>query len=102
MKFFLISNSRDTLTGLRMAGIEGVLCRGAEEVRAAMARAAADPQVAVILITSPLARLCRREVDDWKLTRSTPLITAIPDRQVGGDGREDILRYVREAVGINL
>ena len=102
MKFFLISNSRDTLTGLRMAGIEGILCREAAEVLTALEKAAADPEVAVILITSPLADLCRRDLDDWRLHRSFPLVTAIPDRHGEGGGREDILRYVRDAVGINL
>ncbi|MBQ7783388.1 MAG: ATP synthase subunit F, partial [Oscillospiraceae bacterium] len=33
MKFFLISDNVDTITGMRLAGIEGVLVHEAEETK---------------------------------------------------------------------
>ena len=37
MRYFLISDDRDTLVGMRLAGIEGVIAGSRDEVRAAEA-----------------------------------------------------------------
>ena len=55
MRFFLISDNVDTQVGMRMAGIEGVVVREEPLVRAAIQTAAADPDIAVLLITEKLA-----------------------------------------------
>ena len=51
MKYFVITDSTDTQVGLRLAGIEGVVVREEPLVRAAIQTAAADPDIAVLLIT---------------------------------------------------
>ena len=58
MKYFVITDSTDTQVGLRLAGIEGVVVREEPLVRAAIQTAAADPDIAVLLITEKLAALC--------------------------------------------
>ena len=57
MKYFVITDSTDTQVGLRLAGIEGVVVREEPLVRAAIQTAAADPDIAVLLITEKLAAL---------------------------------------------
>lgn len=102
MRFFLISDNIDTEVGMRMAGIEGVVVHDREETLGALRKAMADREMAIVLLTAPLAALCRVEVDTLKLERAVPLIVEIPDRHGNGRASDSITRYVREAVGINL
>ena len=58
MKYFVITDSTDTQVGLRLAGIEGVVVREIPEARKAIQTAAADPEIAVLLVTENLAAKC--------------------------------------------
>ena len=103
MKFFLISDNTDTLAGMRLAGIEGVLSHSREETLISLEKAQADPDVAVILLTGRLSALCAEVVDDHKLNRhGLPLLVEIPDRHGTGRAEDSITRYVRESVGLNI
>ncbi|NMA79555.1 MAG: ATP synthase subunit F, partial [Clostridiales bacterium] len=57
MRFFLISDNVDTLTGMRLAGIEGVIVHEADEVNAALDKAVADENIAIILMTQKLIEI---------------------------------------------
>ena len=96
MKYFVITDSTDTQVGLRLAGIEGVV------VRAAIQTAAADPDIAVLLITEKLAALCQDLIAPLKLTAQRPLVVEIPDRHSAGRAPDSITRYIREAIGVKL
>ena len=76
MKYFVITDSTDTQVGLRLAGIEGVVVREEPLVRAAIQTAAADPDIAVLLITEKLAALCQDLIAPLKLTAQRPLVVA--------------------------
>lgn len=102
MKFFLISDNHDTLVGMRMAGIEGVVVHEVEEVREAIRTARSDPETGIILITAKLFDLCRAEIYDFRLRASRPLIVEVADRHGDGSVNESITRYLREAVGIKV
>lgn len=56
MKMYVISDNVDTRTGMRLAGIEGCVAHGEAEVRAALDRALADEQIAVLLMTQKAQR----------------------------------------------
>lgn len=102
MKFFLISDNTDTCTGMRLAGIEGVVVHTAEEVRNALSRARADESIGVVLMTSQLTELCPEDIYELKLNCRRPLIVEIPDRHGGGRTKDSIARYVREAIGVKI
>ena len=102
MRFALISDNHDTLLGMRLAGIEGVIVHDREGVKKALEDATADEQVGAVLITEKLVSLAEEEIDDFKLRRPKPLVIEIPDRHGSGHAADTISRYVREAVGINL
>ena len=85
MKFHLISDNIDTIVGMRLAGITGVLVHEDEEVKKALTDAMAREDVAVILMTEKLVKLCPDLVYDLKLNRQRPLIVEIPDRHGNGD-----------------
>ncbi|MGN1088994.1 MAG: V-type ATP synthase subunit F [Huintestinicola sp.] len=102
MKFFLLSDNVDTLTGMRLAGIEGVLAHTAEETEKALLAAMDDKDTAVILMTEKLISLIEGKVNELKLTRPSPIISEIPDRHADVDVTASISRYVQEAIGIKL
>ncbi len=102
MKFFLLSDNVDTVTGMRLAGIEGVVVHEAEETEKALMTAMDDKDIAVILMTEKLIALIEDKVNALKLTRPSPIISEIPDRHATVDVTASISRYVEEAIGIRL
>uniref|UniRef100_UPI0026F1C756 V-type ATP synthase subunit F n=1 Tax=uncultured Duncaniella sp. TaxID=2768039 RepID=UPI0026F1C756 len=81
----------DTKMGMRIAGIEGVVASSAEEALSALESAAANENIAVVLMTEKLVELCHDKVYDIKLNRRRPLIVEIPDRH-GNSGAIDAIR----------
>ena len=51
MKMYLISDNIDTLTGMRLAGVDGVMVHTREELRGAIEEAMHDKTVGIILLT---------------------------------------------------
>lgn len=102
MKFYLISNNTDTMMGMRLCGIEGVVVSTREETLTALEKAFADPQIAVVLMTAQLISLCHEEVYLKKQHCSCPLIVEIPDRHQEGNVGDSLSAYIRESVGIQF
>lgn len=102
MRIFLVSDNIDTLTGMRLAGVEGVIVHRADEVREAIQKVLADSGIGIILITEKLSALCPDLVSELKSERIMPLIVEIPDRHGTGRTPDSITRYVREAIGIRI
>ncbi|MBR6873141.1 MAG: V-type ATP synthase subunit F [Ruminococcus sp.] len=102
MRFFLISDNIDTLMGMRLSGIEGIVVHTPEEVAAALDRAMAMEDVGVVLMTDHAVKLCREKVYEYKLTRAQPLIVEIPDRHASSGISETISEYLQSAVGIKI
>jgi V/A-type H+-transporting ATPase subunit F len=102
MKFFLLSDNVDTVTGMRLAGIEGIVVHEEEETEKALLEAMDNKDIAVILMTEKLIDLIEDKVNELKLTRPSPIISEIPDRHATVDVTASISRYVQEAIGIKL
>ena len=77
MRYHLITDCPDTLTGLRLAGIPGSLVYGATECDAEISRAASDEMVAVLVITAALAQGSRTQIEALK-RGDRPLVVVIP------------------------
>ena len=58
MKFFLISDNIDTLTGLRLVGIEGKVVHTRHDFLTLLENKMRDPEIAIILVTTKLIELC--------------------------------------------
>jgi len=102
MKIFLISNNADTQTGMRLAGIDGILVNTPEEVKAAVEDVLKDPGIGILLITEKIAAMQPEYFNSVKISRRTPLIVEIPDRH-GSVKREDyIMAYIGDAIGLKL
>ena len=102
MKYFLISDNVDTLAGMRLVGVKGVVVHEEEEVRKALDKACADPEIGLVLITDKLVARCSELVFSYKLTRRRPLIVEMPDRHSDSNPGESIRRYSSEVVGVKI
>lgn len=102
MQYFLISDNVDTQMGMRMAGIRGVIVHTREETADAIDKAAANPDIGILLITEQLAALCQDKLIPLKASRRTPLVVEIPNRGSTGRTADSITRYIQDAIGIKL
>ena len=102
MKYFLISDNVDTLAGMRLVGVKGVVVHEEEEVRKALEKACAVPEVGLVLITDKLVARCSELVFSYKLTRRRPLIVEMPDRHSDSNPGDSIRRYISEVVGVKI
>lgn len=102
MKMFLISDNTDTLTGLRLAGVEGVVVHEREELKESIEHAMKDPDIGVILLTEKFKKEFPDLIDEIKLNRKMPLLIEIPDRHGTGRSKNFITSYVNDAIGLKL
>ena len=56
MKMYLISDNIDTLTGMRLAGVEGVVVHEMQEVKEALDKVLADKEIGIVLLTEKFGR----------------------------------------------
>ena len=102
MKMYLISDNIDTQTGMRLAGVDGVVVHEREELRTALETALADKEIGILLLTEKFGREFPEIIDNVKLERRLPLIVEIPDRHGTGRKPDFITSYVNEAIGLKL
>lgn len=102
MRWYCISDDADVLTGMRLAGIDGVLARTAAEVDSAVTRAVQDEGVAVLIVTEGCYGLCRARLDGLKLSAERPLVNVVADSRGAGKISGEITRLINEAIGIRL
>lgn len=102
MKMYLIGDNIDTMTGMRLAGIEGVVVHEKEELKAALQNALADKEIGILLLTEKFGREFPEIIDNVRLERRLPLLIEIPDRHGTGRRPDFITSYVNEAIGLKL
>ena len=102
MRMYLISDNVDTLTGMRLAGVEGAVVHRREELQAELDRVCGDPEIAIVVLTEKFGREYPELIDSIRLSRSLPLLIEIPDRHGTMRGENFITSYVNEAVGVKL
>jgi len=99
---FLISDNVDTLTGMRLAGIDGVVVHEKQEIKQALDEVLSQKDIGIILMTEKLGKEIPEIVDDIKLNRTFPLLLEIPDRHGSGRRPDFITAYINEAIGIKI
>ena len=126
MKMYLISDNVDTLTGMRLAGVEGEVVHGRKETKQAVEKILEDKDQAgnyqlyygndtnfteeqSVIVTYKTAGKNQKLsfeipeiIDDIKLNRKRPLLVEIPDRHGSGRQPNFITNYINEAIGIKL
>lgn len=102
MKMFLISDNIDTYTGMRLAGVEGVVVHEREELHRALEEAISNKENGIILLTEKFGKEFPDIIDDVRLNHKLPLLIEIPDRHGTGRTPDFITSYVNEAIGLKL
>lgn len=102
MRMFLISDNVDTYTGMRLAGIDGVVIHSKKHLKEQLERTFSNKEIGVLLITEKLSREFPDIINEVKLNRRLPLIVEIPDRHGTGRDPNFIMNYVNEAIGLKL
>ncbi len=102
MKMFLISDNVDTYTGMKLAGVDGVVIHSQKHLREQLEKAVSDKDIGIVLITERFGREFPDIIDDVKLNRRLPLIVEIPDRHGTGRKPDFITDYVNQAIGLKL
>ncbi len=101
MRMLLITDNTDAMIGMRLAGIEAVRARNAEEARAQIQEAASDENIGIILLTANVEKMCGEILFGIKQAKR-PLVAVIPDSDGNGRNENAITDYIRDAVGIKI
>ena len=102
MKMYLISDNVDTYTGMRLAGVDGVVVHERGELKESLERVMKDKTVGIVLLTEKFGREFPDILDQFRLERKMPLLIEIPDRHGTGRKKDFITSYVTEAIGVKL
>jgi len=95
---YLFSSDADTLTGLRLAGIDGTLIDSAAALEAAVASLDVQNDVGILLVTCTLSQQYPDVIRELK-RRPRPLVSEIPDFAHPEMNSASIRDYIRDAVG---
>lgn len=101
MRFYCIGDE-DTVTGFRLAGVEGCAARTPADALAALHSISTMPGLGIVIITERLAGSIREEVARFRSADAMPLIVEVPDRHGPLAERTDLARLVRRAVGVRI
>ena len=99
---FLISDNVDTCTGMRLAGVDGIVVHEREELTRTLEKVMTDSTIGIVLLTEKFGREFPEIIDEIRLNRKMPLIVEIPDRHGTGRRKDFITSYVNEAIGLKL
>ncbi|MCX6357155.1 MAG: V-type ATP synthase subunit F [Candidatus Aureabacteria bacterium] len=100
MSYFIIGDE-ETVTGFRLAGIEGRVARSPYETREALKVAASTEGVDIIVVTERLALEIKADLRGY-YPLNFPLIIQIPDRKGPVEQRKSVHEIVKSAVGISI
>ena len=99
---FLISDNGDTYTGMRLAGVDGVVVHERKELREQLEKVLQDKSIGIVLLTEKFGREFPDILDEFRLERKIPLLIEIPDRHGTGRKKDFITSYITEAIGLKL
>lgn len=101
MKSFLISDNKDIIIGLRLAGIEGVLVESEEDMKKKFLEATKDRNIGIIIVTETVFEIIKEEVLDLKKSGSSQLVVTIPGK-AGFKDKDFIMKYIKESIGVKI
>ena len=78
-----------------------VLARSEADLRHALADAANQPDIAVLLVTEKIAETYTATLDSARAAGG-PLLITVPSTGGGAAGKDRLTRYIREAIGVKI
>ena len=101
MSYFVIG-SEDTVLGFSYVGVPGRVVETAAEAGEAFSQACADVSVQVVVLEDSVAESIHEEVTRVRFDKDRPVVVEVPGPGGPNPDRPDLLKLVREAVGIKL
>lgn len=102
MRMYLISDNTDTLTGMRLAGVDGVIANKKGTLEKALNEVLKDKNIGIVLLTETLGKKYPELVKTVRTEHKKPLLIEIPDRHGTGRRPDFITAYVNDAIGLRL
>ncbi|WP_029166344.1 V-type ATP synthase subunit F [Aminiphilus circumscriptus] len=103
MRAFLVSDNHDSLVGMRIAGIDGVLVRSGDETRRVVRELIEkDRDLGILVFTEKAAAAVPDLMKQLREHGGLPLIVEIPDRHGFDRGADFLTRYVKDAIGVRM
>jgi V/A-type H+-transporting ATPase subunit F len=101
MKSVVLANQKETIVGLRLAGIKGILIKDPKEVIPKVKELINDPSVGTIMITQALFKANHEGLLEIKLKLKEKMIIKIPGFN---EEMEESLIYehIKDSVGLKL
>lgn len=101
MRSILISDNKDTIIGLRLASIDGVLANKREDILSHFKKAVDNEEIGIIIVTEKIFEEISEEILELKKSGSKQLVVTIPD-STGLKDKNFIMRHIKESIGIKI
>ncbi|GAB6280490.1 MAG: V-type ATP synthase subunit F [Thermovirga sp.] len=102
MRAFLVSDNHDSLVGMRIAGIPGVLSHGRDETLKAVREALERDDLGILVLTEKAAAEVPEVVRELRQSGELPIVVEIPDRHGTKRPPDFLTRYLQEAIGVKV
>lgn len=102
MRAFLVSDNHDSLVGMRIAGIPGVLVHGKDETLKAVREALEQDDLGILVLTEKAAEEVPEVIRELRQSGELPIVVEIPDRHGTKRPPDFLTRYLQEAIGVKV
>ncbi len=102
MKSLVLSNNRDTIVGMRLAGVEGKIVKERQQILEEIHEACNDKNIGMIIITPEVFNKVEDKILKIKTKRLYPIIVKIPNNNSNEDIGDHIIKHIRESIGIKV
>lgn len=102
MRAFLVSDNHDSLVGMRIAGIPGVLIHGRDETLKAVREVLELDDLGILVLTEKAAAEVPEVVRELRQSDELPIVVEIPDRHGTKRPQDFLTRYLQEAIGVKV
>ena len=101
MSYYCIADE-DTVLGFRYAGVPGEVVETPAGARRAFERVCDSGAHEILILTEEVANGIRDAVNHIRFEVQTPIVVEVPGAEGPLPDRPDLLKLVREAVGLRL
>jgi V/A-type H+/Na+-transporting ATPase subunit F len=97
-----VIGGRDLVLGFQLAGIPGDVVTSQAQADELIERAAADPRVAVIVVSRLVAQAAAERIQAVRVREGFPIVIQVPEPGEGPREADDLLRFVGDAMGLQV
>ena len=101
MRSICLCEKNETVTAMRLGGIESIVIKSEEEAQKQLTAAIEDPQIAIVMITENIHNLMESFVTKSKLEQRDTLIILVPEPE-GLSDKDYIMNTIKNSIGIKL